>query len=195
MAEFFESFQGILGSTDSPLKVAALLALLLASLSYLFFHKESVKVKLFVFVGVFMAALVLGYIVLLPKPPVPIPGPAPIPLPEPSPEQPNKIVISLDGQQSRSVGRWSDHKLTRNFECPRVIPTDFELVVVAERHENIGRRKGRCVTQSGFCNGAGESCLEFYFIDACYISSEWHSWYKEYSKGIGYSPQQVCADP
>ncbi|WP_338518427.1 hypothetical protein [Alteromonas gracilis] len=110
-------------------------------------------------------------------------------------KEPKKRVQSLNGIQYKTIGRYSDHKIAKDFLCDLKKRNDQDLIVIQTRDENIGKSYGRCLTDFAFCNGAGESCVEQYFVQACFINKDWHNWYKEFNELIGrpYTKEGVCA--
>jgi hypothetical protein len=201
-SELLSQFADIIDKSDSPLGIIALLALLLATLAYLFFRNERTKVKATVFGLVFLGSFVAGQAVLgayatesqeVKSEPIPdkVEGKPLVG----NTDAPKRYLVPLDGIQSRSVATWANGTRSASFDCPREHPVDFDLVVVAETSQNIGKRRGKCVGGGSYCDSTTEYCVEYFFKDACYISSEWHAWYKSHiaEVGIPYSKEAVCA--
>jgi hypothetical protein len=107
---------------------------------------------------------------------------------------PKRTIFNLSGQLYKSIGYWAHGTHKNTFNCKLDIPKGYELVVVSTKSQNIGKKRGVCITNQDYCNSAGEYCVEVFFDKACYVNSEWHSWYKEHTKqfGIPYNKKTVC---
>ncbi|EKO3541415.1 hypothetical protein K0L52_003215 [Vibrio fluvialis] len=107
------------------------------------------------------------------------------------PTQPEKLVVDLSGTIAFTRGYWSSGKHHSDFKAPiKFDNTKFEFITWDGYIEkNVGKRKtGYALTDSGakdYCNGAGESCSEFFFRHACLVNKSWVNWYKEYMKSTG----------
>ena len=111
-------------------------------------------------------------------------------------DEPIKIVRDMSGQIWRTDGTWSEGRKSRSFDC-KIVPKDADLIVLTESVSDIGRKKGSCMVGNnkgaGFCDGAGEACLERTITLGCSINKKWHEWYKENYED-SYSEQEVCLD-
>jgi hypothetical protein len=195
----------IIIAVDSRVRVMALIVLLAAALIYLLTGREKTWVRL---VGLTMGLVAASGMVWALGPDAAVDS-APVDSAPVGPvvpatsvktassaasSAPKRYLVSLDGQQSKSIARWVGNR-SRSFDCQREVLADFDLVVVSEKTKNIGRTRGRCLGRGSYCDSYKESCIEVYYEDACLVNRDWHEWYTAHLKqaGLPYSKQAVCA--
>lgn len=133
-------------------------------------------------------------------------------IPEKVIDPPRRDVVNVAGYILQSIARWPAGGKRRNvavFEClvpagtslaygQREIPANFDLVVIkgGTKYNELGRSLSQCVPPGQrFCDSYRESCANEEIVRGCFVSRDWHQWYKANFRLIGanYSEELVCS--
>jgi hypothetical protein len=98
---------------------------------------------------------------------------------------PEHLVVPIDGRIRKSIATWSRGRHQAEWACFEA-PEGFDMVVVAEKSVNIGKRRGACVgREAAFCDSTTEYCVEVIVTKGCFVNKAWHDWYKVNARRIG----------